>query len=180
MQQESQFKCVDVVSTLPTAAADNPQKQTLATLAALNWQINNCLISTNAGSLPPIGSTTNPSDPIIACSPSTQNQTEVVWAAVRIEDAASYRRGCINMCPGHPYLCPGSDPAQPPQPCYYVCGDTAATDGAALGDSSGYSILGEIPIPAMNMSTLGYPDGGYSVVPFPPPTAALLGVADAG
>ncbi|MBL8912699.1 MAG: hypothetical protein JNM17_18540 [Archangium sp.] len=133
--------------------------------------MNSCTASPSANpvSRVPVAGVNNPWDPVVTCNAiTTAGSAEVVWAAARIMPPTNYERGCIKLCGGERFLCPGSPPdGGPKPPCYTMCGDFAASEVKTLGVDGGYKLRGEIPYTPFSGS-LGNPDGGGYTIRAPP------------
>jgi hypothetical protein len=117
----------------------------------------------------------NPHDPVLGCQAIARSALlpgRVYWAAMRIQDSMQYDRGCISLCNGFPYLCPGSDPeSATPQSCYYMCADAAASESTALGEvgEGRYRMRAEVPILPTDGVLLGDVNNSYQITPPPLP-----------
>lgn len=182
MMHHSQYKCVAldpsrhaVLAQTDGGLAAARAIQTETTVINLDWQMNACVASPGANpvSRVPVAGTANPWDPVVSCTPIVSaGSSDVVWAAARIMEPENYERGCIKLCGGQRFLCPGNPPdGGTKPPCYTMCGDFAASEVKTLGVDGGYRLRGEVPyVPFSGM--LGNPDGGGFVIR-PTPTKPL-------
>lgn len=115
MNQESQFKCLRVVSS--HQAGDLPNWLTPGEIAAQNYQVNTC--AATAAPVPPRASVdpVNPSSLPTTCSlvdpSSLTTNGQVVWAIATYQPylaTGDYQRGCVNECLEYATRCPGYDP----------------------------------------------------------------------